>query len=283
LLYFNRLAVVLAIFILVLLSGCDKPPARSTPEGTIAATKWAVERGQASRIGEFIYADSPDMRRLMNRLGVFFGNVQKLGTAIQVKFPAEVAKMAAQAEEAAKAGKSSSLIAQMTSQMRGGGGRRGRGVPEPSNDMRDSFDNALKSIFADPYGWIKDSEKRLTTEFLTDDSVSLLWDEKPLFPPVTLAMKLDATDGKWYYMLPTNLPGVSGFMPKTKDQFEVFGGLIQVFDRVVIDLRKDVEGGKLRSLDEVSKAAGEKTFIPAAMTVFAYSRLIDSQKKKDVK
>ena len=29
----------------LLLVGCDKGPDRSTPEGTIAAARWAVERG----------------------------------------------------------------------------------------------------------------------------------------------------------------------------------------------------------------------------------------------
>ena len=49
---------------------------------------------------------------------------------------------------------------------------------------------------------------------------------------------------------------------------------------IVIDLTKDVRDGRLRSLDDVAKKAGEKTFIPAAMTVFAYSRLLETQKKE---
>jgi hypothetical protein len=265
----------------LLLVGCDKGPDRSTPEGTIAAARWAVERGEARRIGDYIFADNEETRRLFRRLGVFLGNVQQLGQTIQEKFPAEVAGLKAAAEQAAAEGKATSLVSQLTSQMRPGRGRRS-GPPAMAGDdsARQAFDNALKGLFADPYGWVRESEKRLTTTFLTDTSVALLWDEKPILPPIGMVMRRDDTDGRWYFALPTNLPGVSNFMPKTKEQFEIFGGLIKVFDQVVIDLRNDIDEGRLTTLDEVSRAAGEKTFLPAALTVFAYARLTESQKKE---
>jgi hypothetical protein len=265
----------------LLLVGCDKGPDRSTPEGTIAAARWAVERGEARRIGDYIFADNEETRRLFRRLGVFLGNVQQLGQTIQEKFPAEVAGLKAAAEQAAAEGKATSLVSQLTSQMRPGRGRRS-GPPALAGDdsARQAFDNALKGLFADPYGWVRESEKRLTTTFLTDTSVALLWDEKPILPPIGMVMRRDDKDGRWYFALPTNLPGVSNFMPKTKEQFEIFGGLIKVFDQVVVDLRNDIDEGRLTTLDEVSRAAGEKTFLPAALTVFAYARLTESQKKE---
>jgi hypothetical protein len=265
----------------LLLVGCDKGPDRSTPEGTIAAARWAVERGEARRIGDYIFADNEETRRLFRRLGVFLGNVQQLGQTIQEKFPAEVAGLKAAAEQAAAEGKATSLVSQLTSQMRPGRGRRS-GPPAMAGDdsARQAFDNALKGLFADPYGWVRESEKRLTTTFLTDTSVALLWDEKPILPPIGMVMRRDDKDGRWYFALPTNLPGVSNFMPKTKEQFEIFGGLIKVFDQVVVDLRNDIDEGRLTTLDEVSRAAGEKTFLPAALTVFAYARLTESQKKE---
>jgi hypothetical protein len=265
----------------LLLVGCDKGPDRSTPAGTIAAARWAVERGEARRIGDYIFADNEETRRLFRRLGVFLGNVQQLGQTIQEKFPAEVAGLKAAAEQAAAEGKATSLVSQLTSQMRPGRGRRS-GPPAMAGDdsARQAFDNALKGLFADPYGWVRESEKRLTTTFLTDTSVALLWDEKPILPPIGMVMRRDDKDGRWYFALPTNLPGVSNFMPKTKEQFEIFGGLIKVFDQVVVDLRNDIDEGRLTTLDEVSRAAGEKTFLPAALTVFAYARLTESQKKE---
>lgn len=276
----RHLHLPLALLLSTCLAACDRGPDRTTPEGTIAAARWAVERAEARRIGDYIYADSDDMRRLMRRLGVFLGNVQQLGDAIQAKFPEQVASLRTQAEQAAKDGKTTSLISQLGSQMRPGKGKSRPAMPSQDEGARNAFDNALKNLFADPYAWIRESEKRLTTTFLTDDSVALLWDEKPILPPLGMVMKKDARDGRWYFVLPTNVPGVSNFMPKTKEQFEIFGGLIKVFDQVVVDLRKDVESGKLASLDDVSRSAGEKTFLPAALTVFAYSRLSDSQKKE---
>ncbi|MCX5688210.1 MAG: hypothetical protein NTV94_00200, partial [Planctomycetota bacterium] len=186
----------------------------------------------------------------------------------------------AQAEAAAKEGKATSLVAQLSSQMRPGRGRsKTAAAVAPDDSARDAFDAALKNLFADPYAWINESEKRLSTTFLTDDSVALLWDEKPILPPIGIVMKKDSKDGRWYFMLPTNLPGVGNFFPKTKEQYEIFGGLIKVFDQVMVDLRLDIQSGKLTSLDEVSRSAGEKTFLPAALTVFAYSRLTETQKK----
>ena len=277
----RHIAWTVATLIAVLLSGCDRGPDRSTPEGTIAAARWAVERGEARRIGDYIFADNEDTKRLFRRLGVFLGNVQRLGETIQAKFPSEVEALRVAAEKAAAEGKSTSLVSQLTSQMRPGRGRRNAPPAMAADDSaRQAFDNALKNLFADPYGWVRESEKRLTTTFLTDTSVALLWDEKPILPPIGMVMRRDDKDGRWYFALPTNLPGVSNFMPKTKEQFEIFGGLIKVFDQVVIDLRSDIEEGRLTTLDEVSRAAGEKTFLPAALTVFAYARLTDSQKKE---
>ena len=56
--------------------------------------------------------------------------------------------------------------------------------------------------------------------------------------------------------------------------------LITVFDRVVVDLTKDVRTGRLGSLDGLAQEAGEKTFIPAALTFLAYNRLREIKKKE---
>jgi len=273
------LLTTLAAICLLLSNGCDRGPDRTTPEGTLAAARWAVNKGQADRISDYIYADSQDMRRLLRRAGAFMGNVQRLGETIQLKFPDQVAKLKAETELAAKEGKATSLVSQITSQMRPNRGKKNLPAAAPDDSARDAFDDALKSLFADPYAWIRESETRLTTVFLTDDSVALLWDEKPILPPIGMVMKKATEDGRWYFALPTNLPGISNVMPKTKEQFEIFGGLIKVFDQVVVDLRQDIDSGKLTTLDEVSRAAGEKTFLPAALTLFAYSRLTETQKK----
>jgi hypothetical protein len=75
--------------------------------------------------------------------------------------------------------------------------------------------------------------------------------------------------------------GVRDFMPKTKEQFEIAGGLVAVLDKVVVDLRDEVRSGQLTTLDAVSRRAGEMTFLPAVLTFYAYSKLRDEQRKAD--
>jgi hypothetical protein len=242
---------------------------QSTPESTIAAAREAVEQGRAEQLATFIYADNQDMRRLLNRMGRFLGSVQRLGDALQAKFPEETGALKAQAEAAAKEGKSTSLMAQVTKQM--AGGRRRNVKPEDAEKMRAEFDAAIQRLFADPYAFLRESESRLTIAPVNDNTVALLWDQQPIMPPVGMVMKR-ADDGKWYFVLPTNLPGLSSVMPRTTEEYQIWGSLIRTFDNVVIDLTKDVEAGRVASLESVAREAGEKTFIPAAMVFVAIGR-----------
>jgi hypothetical protein len=272
-------SLVLLLFLSIcLLAGCDGVD-RDTPEATIASARKVVEQGRADKLGQFIYADSKDMRKLMNRFGVFLGNIQKLGDAVQEKFPKEVADLKAKAADAAKSGKATSLVGQMMSQVRPQRGQRKPPDPAKAQEARDSFNNAIKDVFADPYGWLRQSETRLTTTFLTDDSVALLWDGEPVMAPLGMIMKKDA-DGKWYFMLPTNLPGISKFMPKTDKEFQIWGSLITVFDKTVIDLTKEVKAGHVHSLEDLSRKAGEMALPPAMIVMLAIGELEQAKKKE---
>ncbi|CAG0999996.1 hypothetical protein PHYC_02811 [Phycisphaerales bacterium] len=253
---------------LALLPACGSAGPRDTPEETIAAMKKVVLDGRADRLGDFIYADNPDMRKLLRRTGIMLGNLQKLSASVQAKFPDEVAKLKADAVQAAKDGKATSFLSQIVGQIGGNNApRRRRASSEDSNKVRASFDDFLKGLMADPYGWAEQAETRLTTAFLTDDSVALLWDEKPVLAPIGLKMQR-AVDGEWYIVLPTG--AVGGLMPHTPDQYKIFGSLIATFDNVIIDLATDVESGRVNDLNELSRKAGEKAFLPVAATVFAY-------------
>jgi hypothetical protein len=262
---------------MLLLTACGGVD-RDTPEATIASARKVVQEGRADKLGQFIYADSKDMRKLMNRFGVFLGNIQKLGDAVQEKFPKEVGELKAKAAEAAKSGKAGSLLTQMTSQMRP---QRGKKPPTAAQQQatRDAFNDAVKDLFADPYAWIRQSETRLTTTFLTDDSVALLWDGEPVMPPLGMIMKKD-TDGLWYFMLPTNMPGISNVMPKTDKEFQIWGSLITVFDKAVIDLTKEVKAGHIHSLEDLSHKAGEMALPPAMIVMLAFGELEQAKKKE---
>jgi hypothetical protein len=232
-----------------------------------------------------VYAENPDMRKLLNTLGRMTGHLEELAKEINTRYPQETAELAKKAEEAAKQGKSTSLIGQLGQQGRRQGGRRNRTAkpserPGERQEQREQFDDAITRLFADPYSFLRDNQGRLTTAYLTDDSVALLWDGKPVLQPIGMVMN-KAEDGKWYFVLPTNTPGISGFMPKTPEQYKLMGQMVAVLDKVVIDLRKEVASGQHSSLESVSRRAGEMTFLPAVLTFYAYTKLRDEQRKAE--
>lgn len=257
------------------LSGCKRDLPRDTPEATIASARKVVAQGRADLLGDFLYADTPELRRLWTDAGIVMGNLQDLAKALQNRFPEEVAKLRADAEASAKAGKPTGLVAQLAGQVRGG--RQSRPNPQQMEQSRGGFEDALTSIFVDPFAWLEGAEDSLTTEEIDDETVAVLWDGKPILAPIGLNMR-QGKDEDWYFVVPTGVPGVRNFMPKTPEQFEVFGSFLATLDNVVRDLTDDVNSGRVSSLDQLSKNAGEKAFIPAVMVFYAYSRLIDEQK-----
>lgn len=272
--------LLIAVVMPVLLAACSNEYDRNTPEGTIATARHMITNGDAKRLGELIYTNNEDEARLMRRLGRMLGNLNSLGDAIQQKFPEDVAKLKARAEESAKAGKGGTMVNRLFSEMNGQRQRRKAAQGQrPGQETEQLFNDLLKTIFADPYGWLKESQERLTTAYMTEDLVAVLWDGKPILPPIGVTMRKDAK-GQWAFVVPNNLPGVRDFWPKSQDEFQIWGGLIQVFDNVVIDLTKDVQEGRATSLDDVARRAGEKTFVPAVITVFAFGQLQEAQKKE---
>ncbi len=276
------LAAMVGVTLVV--GGCRRGYDQSTPQAVLQTAKQMVQKGDASRLPELIYADNPKMRQFLEEIGVVMGSLQDLGKAVQKAYPEEIAKLKAEAEESAKKGEASSFISRMagqaTQQMGVGGlGKRApKGTtPADPDAMRKTFDNAMKEVFADPYGWIASNETRLTAQTVADDQAVILWDGKPALG-IGLTMK-KSDDDRWYIVLPTNAPGVAQIMPKTDESWEIMGSLMDVFDNMLHDLTKDVESGKARKLDNLATMAGEKAFVPAVMVFFAYSQAIQADKK----
>lgn len=258
----------------VFLPACSRTLPRDTPEDTITSARLVVAEGKAGRLSDFIYADSEDMKKLLRRTGKFMDNIQALGAAVQKRFPDDVAKLKAQAEQQAAEGKSQGLLTLLSQNMGGNMGppsRRRKADPKKEQETREAFEAAIKRLFADPYAFLRESEGKLTTTKLSDNAAALLWDGKPILPPLGMTMQ-KGDDDRWYFVLPTNAPGISSVMPKTKDQFQIMGGLIQVMDNVAVDLRKDVEQGRVGTMDDLARKAGEKAFLPAVIAFYAYGK-----------
>jgi len=287
----NWLATVLLVG-LVFSPGCRRGYDQSTPEAVLQSAKQMVEKGDADLLPRLIYADSTRMRQLLDELGVVLGSLQELGKAVQKAYPEEIESLRIEAENSAKQGDASGFIAriagQASQQMNAGrrqlpfgpasrgGGAAGNATPDP-DAMRKMFDNAMKELFADPYGWIAANEGRLTAQQLADDRAAVLWDGKPVLG-IGLTMQ-KADDDKWYIVLPLNAPGIGQVMPKSDESWEIMGSLMAVMDNMLRDLTSDVKRGKARKLDELATLAGEKAFIPAVMVFFAYSKAVEADRK----
>jgi hypothetical protein len=264
------LLCVLAIAV----GGCSRYP-QDTPAATLESARKMVAEGKADKLQGLLYAENPQVRMVLKRVGILLGHIQDLGRTINEKFPEEVAELRKEAEEAALSGEASGLMARA---IRGELGGRRRGPRMDPEEARASLDRFFKEVFADPYGWLERSGDRLSTVNIADDSAAVLWDGNPIFPPVGISMQ--EVDGKWYFMLPTNLPGVSGIMPKTVDEYVIWVKLVTVLDKVIIDLEKDVRSGKVRDLRALSESAGEKAFIPLAIGVVAYGKAVEAREKQ---
>jgi len=261
---------------IALLSACSDPAMpQDTPQATIQTASKLLQDNNARKLPRLIDAESPDMRRLLDRFGVLLGNVQTLAAEAQRAFPDEVAKLRKSAEEAAKTQatnpKAQSGLAAVFGNMGGGGRGNNKAREQAAQDL-------VKRLFTDPYAWLRDNSGRLTTTPLSDDAAGLMWDGKPIIPGIGLTMI--KRDDKWYFAIPTNIPVVSGYLPHDENGFKVWGSLIVIVDNTVKELIADLRNGRVRSLDELSRKAGEKAFIPIAIGFFAVSKLNEPEKPK---
>jgi len=271
------ITTALTIVLAIVLPACDRAPAYSqaTPNDVIRSAAQMVKDNRADLLPNLLYAENDEMRRLYRAVGTFLKHTQELAQSLQTKFPEEVNKLKKQAEEAAKKGQATTLFGQIAQSQ----SRARRGPPDKS--QQDAFNAALKRIFIDPYGSLDDGVERLSTTPINDDVVAIMVDGKPMLAPLGLTMRRVKTDDRemWAVVPPLNIPGVANFVPKSKDEFQIWGSLIKTLDNVVVDLTKDVKSGAMKSLDDVSKKAGEKALAPAAMVMFAYSQAMENRKK----
>ena len=264
----------------VAISGCEKGNGYSqkTPEDVIATANLMVKTGDVKQLPKLIYADNKDMRAVLNRLGSLCGNVNQLATSLAEKFPNDVAKLKEDAKQAAAEGRSSSLLGQLMSQANPGGGNKRKRAqdfnPDQMKGQREEFQGNITRVFADPFSFLAEAQGRLSTVPIDNDTAGILFDGKPVLPPLGMTMR-KGKDDLWYIVLPTNIPGAGNFLPQNHDEYSILGSLIKVADNAVIDLRRDVETGSMKDLEEVSRRAGEKAFLPMVLTFYAYSHAIE--------
>jgi hypothetical protein len=283
--------LVTCVIVVLGVSGCSKSEAydQSSPEAVLASAKKMVENGDARQLSSLIHADRAEMRALWDRFGYFLGDIEDLAVQLNTTFPKEIEELKRKAQESAEGGGVGELLSQMSGRSSnrrrgrggGGGGSGGEDRSEFDRDPRTAMNDTLRRILADPFSWLSESSSRLTAMQINDEMSALLWDQKPIFPPVGLVIQKSAGDGKWYLVLPTHLPPMSELMPRTADEYAIWTELVDVFRNVAIEMRKDVASGKFQDLEGVSRAMGERAFIPMAMIGIAYSKAMEERRAAD--
>lgn len=265
-------ALALACLMAILLPACGDGDGYSqeTPDATLRTARKMVERGEAQKLVTLVHADSREMAAVLKRLGSLFGNMQDLAGEIAKAYPQEIEQLKADVESGAGVKRAQGLLQSLS------GGR----MPRDRNAARsqqDQFALVIRNIFSDPFGWLADQEGRLSTAFVDDSTVAVLFDDKPIIPVIGLLMR--QRNGLWYIELPTNVPGADKFLPRNRQEYSVIGSIVKIFDQAVIDLTADVRTGRVSDLDGVSRKAGEKAFIPAVMAFYAYTKLLENRAK----
>jgi hypothetical protein len=269
------------------LQGCGRTYSQATPEDVLESARAMVEGGDAHRLPDLIYAESAEMRNLLTQFGRVLTSLQALAVELNRAFPAEIAEIRAQAEEAARRGDTTGLIGRMVGGQRSGMQNRSRQRDQRqalggsgTSGMQQSFNQAMQELVADPYGWLERSEGRLSTQIVTDDMAAILWDDKPAFG---IGMLMKNEGGKWYILPPTLFPGANRFVPKTPEMWQIASSLVAALDNAIKDTQREVRSGKHSSLEDLARSVGNKAAIPAAAIVIAYerTRLLEEREERE--
>jgi hypothetical protein len=140
------------------------------------------------------------------------------------------------------------------------------------------FQDFTTRIFADPFGWLDSGAARLSVERIADDAAVIKFDKDPILGGV---FTIRQYDGRWWFVLPLNLPGVNAYTPQTRNEWAIVASLIKVIDTAMAELRDDVKAGKAANVQRVSELAGEKAFIPAAIVFVMYGKEMDVRGRRE--
>lgn len=245
---------------------------RSTPEEALESA-WAMVRDRnAERLSELLYSDSDEMRAVLARLGRLFGNLQALAAEINEAFPEEVAQLRANALRSDKG------LEEMFQESRGRG-RQGAGGQMNRQDAERASQELFRLLLADPFGWIERNRERVTAIKLSDDTAAVQVDGKPA---MGIGMLMKRSESGWQIELPLNVPMVTRYLPRNREEWEIVASMIQVFDNAVLELRSDVRGGRASDVQDVAKLAGEKSAVPVLICFIAYNRAMEAREREGV-
>lgn len=267
--------VLVCVCVVIASVGCGRKRtySQATPEDVVKSAVEMVKGNDAGQLPNLVYADSEEMRALMDRVGVLFQHLQELSRAASKRWPEEYAQMQADALKSATE-KTPGLLGMMA-QAGGGRGARRAGAGQNPDQIRDMFN----AVLADPYGWIDRNASRLSAIKTTDDLGAVLVDGEPAIPVIGLPLKKDGD--KWYVALPTNMPPISSFWPRTRQQWVILNCFVQVIDNAVVSVTKAVEEGQVGNIKQLTDKLQEKAIFPGMLVLAPYGKEIDVRERAD--
>lgn len=270
-------ACVLTLIALVT-AGCDRDRFRftqDTPQEVLDAAKRMVLEGHAELLTELVFAEDERIRKLYRGLGGILGSLEDLALQLAESFPTQVDSVRAEAQKAAAEGKSSSMLGAVLT------GRRQQRTDTQSRFEKsdDPFNDVTQAIISDPYGWVSTSAERLSLTPISDDTVAVLWDNMPIFPPFGLIIQ-QKDDDKWYVVFPTSLPMVRNLLPSSDEELDLWLALLGAVENSIEDLRKAVKRGEIKSLDQAAQKLVEYVTPTAVMAFYAYGKWKSEQEKE---
>lgn len=271
-----RPVIVAALaFVLLMGGGCKRASTYSqdTPDDVLKSAVAMVKNNETRRLTELVYADSPEMRALLRRLGLLMQDMQELSKASAQRWPTEFQKLQDDAAAAAADPKNKGLIAQFMAAGMGGSS----GPPRAPN--ADEVRAAFSAFLADPYGWLDRGASRLTTSKVADDIAVVLLDGQPVIPVIGLTMRKDGE--RWYVVLPTSMPPLSGYMPRTRQQWSILGSVLTVLDNAAKASTDDVRAGKVADIKNLTDKYQDKVLIPLVMAIGPYAKELDVLQRTD--
>lgn len=212
------------------------------PERFVAVALELIETGRPERLTDLIHAESPEMRAVLDGLGRALASAADLAEALAERFPDESSRLAASAFERWDA-------------------RR----PMRDGPTGDTF----AAILVDPFGWVRNGADRLAVEPLSDDARAITIDGAPALGVGLVVRRFDAG---WQIVIPSALPGVGAILPRSAEEWRIAGSMAAVLENALRDLAREVRSGRVRSVEDAARRAGEMAWGPLVMTWIAYQR-----------
>lgn len=267
-----------SVFVAILLVTQRKEYSQATPEDVLASAIQMVRDGNTDRISDLIYADNVEYRSTLTRLGHLFGTMQGLGKAMAKAFPNEVTAARDQLKSEME-GKSEGIVSALMSANPNGPIKIERPADAAAaRQQEQQFQDFTTRLFADPFGWLDSGAARLSVERTADDAAVVKFDKEPVLGGV---FTIRQYDGRWWFVLPLNLPGVNAYTPQTRNEWAIVASLVKVLDNAMADLRDDVAAGKAATVKRVSELAGEKALIPAGIVFIMYGKEMDVRGRRE--